>query len=194
MVRSSCCHALGTVAVLLMLVLPASAQWSAGAAPVYQRHAFERPPYAPGASGYGGQGQWSGQPSQSWGGQQPYGHGHKQHGQGQQKYRHGQPSRYMAPRAEGATASGWFQRPYPYHLDYYRMRYGGSYAPYFGNLYGPSTVYVAPPYYGSYYGNYGGYGYDYGYGANPYPYGYGPTEPQPAPPAQSAPSSATPAE
>jgi hypothetical protein len=36
------------------------------------------------------------------------------------------------PQASGA----WFQRPYPYHLDYYKMRYGGSYAPYFGNLYG----------------------------------------------------------
>ncbi|MFO0792278.1 MAG: hypothetical protein U0805_22695 [Pirellulales bacterium] len=33
-------------------------------------------------------------------------------------------------------SSGWFQRPYPYHLDYYKMRWGGSYAPYFGNLYG----------------------------------------------------------
>ena len=45
-----------------------------------------------------------------------------------------------------------FQRPYPYHLDYYRMRYGGSYAPYFGNLYGPSQVYA--PAYG--YGGFGG--------------------------------------
>lgn len=44
--------------------------------------------------------------------------------------------------------SGWFQRPYPYHLDYYKMRYGGSYAPYFGNLYGPPQVVTAPPYYG----------------------------------------------
>jgi hypothetical protein len=34
------------------------------------------------------------------------------------------------------VSSSWFQRPYPYHLDYYKMRYGGSYAPYFGNLYG----------------------------------------------------------
>jgi hypothetical protein len=55
--------------------------------------------------------------------------------------------------------SGWFQRPYPYHLDYYKMRYGGSYAPYFGNLYGPPQVVTAPPYYGPYYG-------DYGYGGN----------------------------
>ena len=44
------------------------------------------------------------------------------------------------------VSSGWFQRPYPYHLDYYKMRYGGSYAPYFGNLYGtpfgtPQVVY-----------------------------------------------------
>jgi hypothetical protein len=46
--------------------------------------------------------------------------------------------------------SGWFQRPYPYHLDYYKMRYGGSYAPYFGNLYGPPQVVTAPPYYGPY--------------------------------------------
>jgi hypothetical protein len=50
--------------------------------------------------------------------------------------------------------SGWFQRPYPYHLDYYKMRYGGSYAPYFGNLYGPPQVVTAPPYYGPYYGGF----------------------------------------
>ncbi|HEY3391173.1 MAG TPA: hypothetical protein VGK58_00590 [Lacipirellulaceae bacterium] len=52
------------------------------------------------------------------------------------------------------VSAGWFQRPYPYHLDYYRMRYGGSYAPYFGNLYGPPQVVTAPPYYGPYYGGY----------------------------------------
>jgi hypothetical protein len=63
------------------------------------------------------------------------------------------------------VSSGWFQRPYPYHLDYYRMRYGGSYAPYFGNLYGPSGY---PAYYGPYYGGYGG-----GYGGG-YMNGYGP--------------------
>jgi hypothetical protein len=40
-----------------------------------------------------------------------------------------------------AYESGWFQRPYPYHLDYYRMRYGGSYAPYFGNISGPPIIY-----------------------------------------------------
>jgi hypothetical protein len=51
--------------------------------------------------------------------------------------------------------SGWFQRPYPYHLDYYRMKYHGSYEPYFGNLYGPPQVVTAPPYYGPYYGGWG---------------------------------------
>jgi hypothetical protein len=55
---------------------------------------------------------------------------------------------------EPQVSSGWFQRPYPYHLDYYKMRYGGSYAPYFGNLYGPPQVVTAPPYYGPYYGGY----------------------------------------
>jgi hypothetical protein len=52
------------------------------------------------------------------------------------------------------VSSGWFQRPYPYHLDYYKMRYGGSYAPYFGNLYGPPQVVTAPPYYGPYFGSF----------------------------------------
>ena len=91
----------------------------------------------------------------------------------------------MAPPAAGATSSGWFQRPYPYHLDYYRMRYGGSYAPYFGNLYGPPNVYLTPPYFGGY-----GYGYGYGaYGGNVaagYPYGDGPLV-APAAPAAVAP-------
>ena len=61
-------------------------------------------------------------------------------------------------RVPPQTSAGWFQRPYPYHLDYYKMRYGGSYAPYFGNLYGPPQIVTAPPYYGPYYG-------DFGYGA-----------------------------
>jgi hypothetical protein len=74
--------------------------------------------------------------------------------------------------------SGSFQRPYPYHLDYYRMRYGGSYAPYFGNLYGPPQVVTAPPYFGPYFG--GGYG-EFGVG-NPAgtavaPPGYCPCDP-----------------
>ncbi len=51
--------------------------------------------------------------------------------------------------------SNWFTRPYPYHLDFYKMKYGGSYAPYFGNLYGPPQVVTAPPYYGPYYGGWG---------------------------------------
>jgi hypothetical protein len=50
------------------------------------------------------------------------------------------------PRIAPQVSGGWFQRPYPYHLDYYKMRWGGSYAPYFGNLYGtpfgtPQVIY-----------------------------------------------------
>jgi hypothetical protein len=71
------------------------------------------------------------------------------------------------------TSSAWFQRPYPYHLDYYKMRYGGSYAPYFGNLYGPSGF---PAYYGPYYGGYGGYGAGYGNGYPPPGYSGAPVE------------------
>lgn len=63
---------------------------------------------------------------------------------------------HFVPQSAPPVSSGWFQRPYPYHLDFYRMRYGGSYAPYFGNLYGPPQIVTAPPYYGPYYG--GGFG------------------------------------
>lgn len=79
--------------------------------------------------------------------------------------------RWVAPQ----TSAGWFQRPYPYHLDYYKMRYGGSYAPYFGNLYGTPQVVTAPPY------GYGPWAFDGGYPAygNYPPYG---TYPQPIPP------------
>ncbi|MCA9241586.1 MAG: hypothetical protein KDA37_15355 [Planctomycetales bacterium] len=76
------------------------------------------------------------------------------------------PPSYQPPLTQGpAVAAGTFQRPYPYHLDYYRQRYGGSYAPYFGNLYGPPGVVV---------------------GATPYGYGYGFPVPY-APPAEAAP-------
>lgn len=56
----------------------------------------------------------------------------------------------MAPR-------GGFRRPYPYHLDYYRLRYGGSYAPYFGNIYGPPRVYAPGNFWPRPYGYGGGY-------------------------------------
>ena len=47
-------------------------------------------------------------------------------------------------------SGSYFTRPYPYHLDYYKMRYGGSYAPYYGNLYGPSYSYYPAQYNGDY--------------------------------------------
>jgi hypothetical protein len=54
------------------------------------------------------------------------------------------------------------------------MRYGGSYAPYFGNLYGTPQVVNYPPYYGPYYtgygaGNAGGFG-QQGYNGIPMEY------------------------
>jgi hypothetical protein len=57
-------------------------------------------------------------------------------------------------QTEHSVSSGsWFQRPYPYHLDFYRMQYGGSYEPYYGGaLYGPPRILVPPAY---------GYGYGY---------------------------------
>jgi hypothetical protein len=81
--------------------------------------------------------------------------------------RNGRGPNYFAQFPPQQFNAGWFQRPYPYHLDYYRMRYGGSYAPYFGNLYGPPQVVTAPPYYGPYYGGYIGPVDEYGYGYPP---------------------------
>jgi hypothetical protein len=78
--------------------------------------------------------------------------------------------RHFVPPQVNAS---WFQRPYPYHLDYYKMRYGGSYAPYFGNLYGPPQVVTAPPYYGPYYG-----GGESGFGGFSFPTGYEEIPPQ----------------
>lgn len=80
-------------------------------------------------------------------------HNHYQQ-QPQQQYHHRRRG-HAAPQVSG----GSFQRPYPYHLDYYKMRWGGSYAPYFGNLYGPPDVVLGVPYGGVPFG-----GVPYGYG------------------------------
>lgn len=67
------------------------------------------------------------------------------------------------PQFSSQTSFGTFQRPYPYHLDYYRARWGGSYAPYFGNLYGP-------PSYNFFYGSpfFGGFNPWWGFGGLPF--------------------------
>jgi hypothetical protein len=51
-------------------------------------------------------------------------------------------------------SGSFFTRPYPYHLDYYRMRWGGSYAPYYGNLYGQSNSFYPSQYNGDFGPNY----------------------------------------
>lgn len=65
------------------------------------------------------------------------------------------------PSYSSQTSFGSFQRPYPYHLDYYRARWGGSYAPYFGNLYGPPNFFFGSPFSG-------GFNPFWGFGAYPY--------------------------
>src|SRR5262249_48854723 len=44
------------------------------------------------------------------------------------------------------VSSGWFERPYPYHLDFFRMRFGSRVGA-LGEPYGPGL----PAYYGPYY-------------------------------------------
>jgi hypothetical protein len=97
------------------------------------------------------------------------GPGHRErHSRDDSRFKDFKNRRHVEQRAPNVQ-SGWFQRPYPYHLDFYKMKYGGSYAPYFGNLYGPPQVVTAPPYYGPYYGGGGAEngGWGYGTGGNP---------------------------
>jgi hypothetical protein len=114
------------------------------------------------AAGEGGYQRWRHSPAPGWGG-----HGNSHHWGG-------------GHRAPQTVVANSFQRPYPYHLDYYRVRYGGSYAPYFGNMYGVPQV-VAPVYgyppgpYGFPYG-----GFDYGNGGAQFaPQGFAPPAPSP---------------
>lgn len=63
-----------------------------------------------------------------------------------------------------STSAGSFQRPYPFHLDYYRAKWGGSYAPYFGNLYGPPNYFInGAPWFGGF-GGVGFSGFNSGFG------------------------------
>jgi hypothetical protein len=66
---------------------------------------------------------------------------------------HGDWRRREMPQFSSQVSAGSFQRPYPFHLDYYRMKWGGSYAPYFGNLYGPPNYFInGTPWYGGFNG------------------------------------------
>jgi hypothetical protein len=110
-------------------------------------------------------------------------------GGGHDKWRH----RPM-PQFSSQTSAGSFQRPYPYHLDYYRARWGGSYAPYFGNLYGPPNFFFGSPFFGGvnpwwgfgglpfagFGGGFNGLG-GAGFGNDPFVGGYGPWQGQMGP-------------
>ncbi|MEM8864665.1 MAG: hypothetical protein AAGF31_03870 [Planctomycetota bacterium] len=61
-------------------------------------------------------------------------------------YQRRQPVRRFPQRQGPAIAAGSFQRPYPYHLDYYKQKYNGGYEPYFGNLYGPPNIVGTQPF------------------------------------------------
>ena len=124
-------HRLCGVIVLAVGSLSLGLAESVVAQPLYQRYRQEQPRYEAPAS------------------YQRQNHNHANYSR--RGYEQQQPS-MAGPQVSG----GYYQRPYPYHLDYYRMRWGGSYAPYFGNLYGPPNVVWGMPY-GGYYG--GGYYY-----------------------------------
>lgn len=85
------------------------------------------------------------------------------------RWQHHDWRRRPQPQFTSEVNASSFQRPYPYHLDYYRMKWGGSYAPYFGNLYGPPNYFfVGTPWFGGSspflgYNGYWGGGFDGGY-------------------------------
>jgi hypothetical protein len=78
---------------------------------------------------------------------------HDRHPRPRHDDRHRQ-NMFKSQQQQPQVSSGWFQRPYPYHLDFYKMRYGGSYEPYFGNLYGPPIIVAPSPFFG-------GFGFDF---------------------------------
>ena len=100
----------------------------------YQRYRGSTAPMH-GGGGPGSGGGWNGGGGGGW----SNGHGRPQYPPYQQ---HGH---YKQPEYSAQMSGGQFQRPYPYHLDYYRMKWGGSYEPYFGNLYGPPNVVLGWP-------------------------------------------------
>jgi hypothetical protein len=120
----------------------------------------------------------SSQDGGSWSGYQRKGHSAQpwdnksKHDQKRDDWKHNR-FRNVGPE----ISSGTFQRPYPYHMDYYKMKYGGSYAPYFGNIYGPPT-FVGLPFYGA--GTFNPWlGFEGGFNGYPpggvgYPMGWGP--------------------
>ena len=118
------------IAIVALVVLALGASNSA-LAQGYQRSRGSNAPM------HGGGGGWS----------NGHGGGHRQYPPQQHGYK--QPQGFSAQ-----MSGGQFQRPYPYHLDYYRMKWGGSYEPYFGNLYGPPNVVLGWP------GVYGGPGWN----------------------------------
>jgi hypothetical protein len=70
---------------------------------------------------------------------------------GQDPKHRGDWRRRPMPTFSSRTSAASFQRPYPYHLDYYRAKWGGSYAPYFGNLYGPPNYFFnGTPFFGGF--------------------------------------------
>lgn len=118
-----------TLGVLAAAIVTAAALCEPAAAqqPVYQRRPAARPDFRPPAR----------QPVATQpGGVRP---------PGQRPPGEPLPGRRVPLRQAPTVEAGSFQRPYPYHLDYYKQRFGGGYEPYFGNLYGsPSIVGTQP--------------------------------------------------
>jgi hypothetical protein len=116
----------------------------------------------PGGGGPGGPGGpmngGPGGPGNGWGNQS--GNWNNDWNNWNKRDRRGRRNRFFPQQQFSANAFS-FTRPYPYHLDYYRMRWGGSYAPYYGNLYGPSYSFYPSQYNGDYGPNY------YGQNSNP---------------------------
>jgi len=104
-----------TAAAWLLIAAPAWAQFGPPMAP-YARVRAGAEEWAERGGGFGYGGPWGAGWGGGWGGgfANPYGFG------------------FAGPIVQGS----WYQRPYPYHFDYYRYRWGGA---------APNQVYDVPP-------------------------------------------------
>jgi hypothetical protein len=107
----------------------------------------------PGSGGPGGDGMW-GPPNNQW----PPNDGNWNDGRQDRRddRRDRRDFRRDYPYMNSSVSAAWYQRPYPTHLDFFRLRYGATVGNDNGNTCSPYPAYYGPYYTGSATAGYGG--------------------------------------